>query len=120
MLSRRSQQQWACCDALLGIQLRGQQARLISSAQGDGFVGFWTLSPERIYAFDAALRSVTNDELASKYDPVAMDRAGVYFAKLFVSEGQQGLEFLLENVTALRQFTASCAAAGHGAVRGMG
>ena len=103
-------------DSPLGIIVCGGEA----VGRDYGIGGFWTLSPEEMRAFDDGLRALDDETLVARYDPAAMCAADVYFAEYFVENGERGLDDLLQSVSGFRRFSASCASAGDGAVRGMG
>jgi len=75
------------------------------------------ISPERMRAFNAALRALDDDTLASRYDPAAMVAQDIYLADMFANEGQGALDYVLESVPVLRKLAASCASARDGVIR---
>lgn len=82
-----------------------------------GFGGFSVVSPGQMTAFNLALRAISDGELERRFDPAAMVREDVYLADVFVDEGQESLEYVMQGVPALRRFAASVAERGEGALR---
>lgn len=82
-----------------------------------GSFEFSIVTPERMAVFAAALREIDDEALAARYDPAAMMAADVYLADIFLDEGPDALDYVMQGVPALRKFAADCAAAGDGAIR---
>ena len=47
---------------------------------------------------------VHNDDLRERYDPKAMVKADVYYAKALVEEGAGAIDFIVDDVDRLRSF----------------
>ncbi len=86
-------------------------------ADENGFGGFGIVSAERMRVFADALDRLDDATLAARYDPKAMEREDVYLADLFVDEGHEALDYVMQGVPALRRFAANCRATGDGAIR---
>ncbi|KZE11522.1 MULTISPECIES: YfbM family protein [Sphingomonas] len=82
---------------------------------GEGGIGL--ISPPMMRAFADALDRLDDATLERRYDPPAMLRADVYLADVFVDEGAEALEYVMQGVPALRRFAANCRATGDGAIR---
>jgi hypothetical protein len=78
----------------------------------------WIITPDAMKAFDSAFRQIDRSALASRYDISAMMEHDIYLADAFEEDGDEdALDYILQGVPALRRFSASCVAAGDGAVR---
>ena len=86
-------------------------------ADENGFGGFAVISPERMKAFDLALKELDDQTLASRYDPVATDANDIYMADVFADDGDEAFEYVTQGVPDLRQFASRCAQSGDGALR---
>ena len=86
-------------------------------ADEHGFGGFWIIEPARMKAFSDALSSLDDAALAAKYDPAAMDREQVYLSDVFVEEGDEALDYVMQGVPALRKFAQNCVQNGDGAIK---
>ncbi|OYW44378.1 MAG: hypothetical protein B7Z33_11080 [Sphingomonadales bacterium 12-68-11] len=82
----------------------------------NGYGGPWFYTPAQVAAFNAALRDLTDAELESRYDPAAMAAADVYLADLFVDEGPEALEYIMQSIPQPRALTQRCADSGSGMV----
>jgi hypothetical protein len=101
----------------LGIIARNEEQ---FGTDENGFGGFAVISPDRMKAFDSALRKLDDRSLASRYDPAAMAANDIYFADVFVDDGEDALEYVMQGVPDLREFAARCASQGDGALRILG
>ncbi len=61
------------------------------------------LKPESVVEVANLLEQITPDELAKRYDPKAMDAANIY-PNIWVRDGNEGLEYVLEWYIELREF----------------
>ena len=84
---------------------------------GVGSFEFSVVTPDRMAVFETALAAIDDQALSARYEPEAMAAADVYLADVFLDEGQEALDYILQGVPALRKFAADCAAAGDGAIR---
>jgi hypothetical protein len=75
-----------------------------------GYGPAWFAPRDVLQGFHAALSSLSQEDLAARYDPDAMVRAQVYIAHSLADEGEEGLKFLLEDIERLRAFAAKGAA----------
>ena len=82
-----------------------------------GSFEFSVVSPDRMAVFAASLANLDDAALAARYDPEAMAAADVYMADVFLEEGPEALEYIMQGVPALRKLASVCAAAGDGAIR---
>ena len=87
------------------------------SSDGIGSLEYSIVPPDRMVAFDAALKALDDGSLARRYDPAAMAAQDVYLADSLLNDGPEALDYILQGVPALRRFAASCADAGSGAIR---
>ena len=83
----------------------------------NGYGGFSIISPDAMAAFNTALSALSDEALAKRYDPAAMAKADIYLSDVFLDEGNEALEYVVQGLPRLRIFAASCAAAGDGALR---
>jgi hypothetical protein len=81
-----------------------------------GYGPAWLAPRDLLRGFHAALSSVSQEDLAARYDPDAMVRAQVYIAHSLADEGEEGLQFLLEDIERLRAFATKGAAGSMNAV----
>jgi hypothetical protein len=70
----------------------------------------WLIPRESLAAFHEAISDLSNEDLAKRYDPRAMVKEQVYIAEALAEEGDEALQFLLEDVERLRAFAAKGAA----------
>jgi hypothetical protein len=82
----------------------------------NGYGGPWIFTPAQVAAFNDALRELTDEQLESRYDPEAMAAADIYLADVFVDEGPEALEYVMQGVPQLRALTQRCADTGSGMV----
>ncbi len=64
---------------------------------------------DAVTRFNAALNSLSDAALADRYDPAAMEKADIYMADMFVEEGAEALDYVMQGVPALRRFTEAAA-----------
>lgn len=98
----------------LGVLVRNDVQHGLDS---NGFGGFSVISPTEMAAFHTALSALSDEDLLQRYDPEAMAAADVYLADMFVDEGDEAADYIMQGVPALRTLAASCTAAGDGALR---
>jgi hypothetical protein len=82
----------------------------------NGFGGGWIAPPKALQAFNAALSRITDVDLRARYDPAAMHAEDVYLSDVFVDEGPEALDYLLQSLPELRRFAARCADTNAGAI----
>lgn len=75
----------------------------------NGYGGPWLISQARVVAFNAALSELTDKQLESRYDPAAMAERDIYLADMFVEEGSEALEYIMQSIPELRALVARCA-----------
>ena len=78
----------------------------------NGYGRSWIYTPVQVAAFDSALRELSDEDLEARYDPPALAAAGVYLADMFLAEGPEALEYVMQGVPQLRALTKRCADAG--------
>jgi hypothetical protein len=81
----------------------------------NGYGAAWHIPKDAVANFHASLTSLTDEELAAKYDAAAMVRDDVYIAKTLAEEGEEARNFVLEDVGRLRAFAAKGAEGGFSA-----
>ena len=70
-----------------------------------------TYIPARaVKAFHDALSSLSDEEISSRYDPIAMVRDQVYIGQALADQGKEGVEYLMSDIQRLRKFVAEGAA----------
>ena len=75
--------------------------------------GVWIVSSAQVRAFRDALRSVSDEELQSRFDPEAMAAADVYAAYGLTADDWDNVS---EGIPQLRDFAEACATLGCGAI----
>lgn len=88
--------------------------------RGLGYAEYWVISPDRMRAFASALDMLSDDDLAARYDPVAMHADDVYMSDMFLEDGKDGLDDCMRTVPSLRRFAAECVEQGCGAIKSIG
>ena len=78
----------------------------------NGYGAAWFVPKGFIAEFDRALSAQSNAEIAARYDAAAMVREEVYIADVLEEEGDEGLQFLIEDIERLRTFAHRAAAEG--------
>ena len=71
------------------------------------------LTPEEVREVASALVGIPVEELRRRYDPVELEKADIY-PNIWIREGDEGLEYVLEYYEALVRFFRSAAEAGDG------
>jgi hypothetical protein len=74
------------------------------------------LTPQEVKQVASAIGSLSAEALVARYEPKAMAQAGVYPQVIWVREGQQALEYVLEYYQKLVAFYREAADRGDGAV----
>jgi len=82
----------------------------------NGYGGPWIYTPAQVAAFNAALLDLADEQLEARYDPAAMAAADIYLSDVFVDEGLEGLEYVMQGLPQLRALTQRCADTGAGMV----
>ncbi len=83
---------------------------------GDEDVGYGPARgfyPDEVKVLAAALDATEAKSLASRFDPDAMARAELY-PDIWLQEGDEALEYLVDNLEALRDFVSGASKAGEG------
>jgi hypothetical protein len=74
------------------------------------------LQPDQVKGISSALSEISIEEFNSRYDPAAMKAADVYLSDMCVRDGDEALEYISDNYSALVDFYRSAAEGGKGAV----
>jgi hypothetical protein len=72
---------------------------------GDEDVGYgpaWVFTAAETRGIAAAVASVSDEELRARYDPSAMDAADVYPSRIWVRDGDEALDYVMEYIAMLR------------------
>lgn len=72
--------------------------------------------PDQVLSIATALSSIDEDSFKSRYAPDAMLAASVYLADMCVRDGDEALDYLVDNYLCLAEFYRAAAARGDGAV----
>src|SRR6218665_2429993 len=73
------------------------------------------MKPEWLRELRDALAALSDEELKRRYDPQAMLAAEVYLADALVDEGEEGWEYVSQDIPRLRRFADRCVEHGSGA-----
>ena len=71
-----------------------------------GFGGYWLAEPGDVHRFAASLSELSDEAIASKYDPAAMSTEHVYLSDVFEEEGAEALPYILQGLPRLRALAA--------------
>ena len=74
-----------------------------------GFGGYWLIDPAGVRTFADALAEISDDDLASRYDPAAMTAEYIYMSDVFEEEGSEALPYIMQGVPDLRNFARAAA-----------
>jgi len=72
---------------------------------GDEDLGYgpaWVFTAAETRGIRAAVAAISDVELRARYDPKAMDAADVYPSRIWVRDGDEALDYVMEYVTMLR------------------
>ena len=86
---------------------------------GDVEVGWgraWTIDPEAIRRFHAALSAVEDDQLCARFDTEEMKAQDIYLGDAFEGDERRGCNYVLHYLAILRTFVAEASARGCGAI----
>jgi len=72
----------------------------------------WVITADGMRAFSQALSALSDDEIKGRFDPAAMVANDVYIADAFADEPDEGLQYLMQGIPDLRQFSNKCAETG--------
>lgn len=67
-----------------------------------GLGGYWLADPDRVQRFASALSELSDETIASRYDPVTLKAEHVYLSDVFEDEGTKVLPYVLQAMPALR------------------
>jgi hypothetical protein len=93
------------------------QGEEIGSDDGYGPARF--IPKEVMSTFSTALKNLSDEDIARRYDPAAMDMAQLYASYIFAEEGDAALEYVMQGVPQLREFAEKCAMTNSGALVGI-
>ncbi|MEZ0205581.1 YfbM family protein [Ideonella sp.] len=85
---------------------------------GDGPARF--LTPAQVRQVAEALSALPIDEFAARYAPAAMEAAQIYPDGIWMRDGDDALDYVLENYAPLVQFYVDAAVRGDGAILTVG
>lgn len=74
------------------------------------------LEPQQVRSVAIALESIDEKAFESKYNPEAMQTADIYLADMCVRDGNEALEYIVENYRILRAFYKTTAENSQGAI----
>jgi hypothetical protein len=72
---------------------------------GDEDVGYgpaWVFTAAETRGIAAAVAAISDEELRARYDPRAMDAADVYPSRIWVRDGDEALDYVMEYIAILR------------------
>jgi len=72
---------------------------------GDEDVGYgpaWVFTAAETRGIAAAVAAISDEELRARYDPKAMDAADVYPSRIWVRDGDEALDYVMEYIAILR------------------
>jgi hypothetical protein len=72
---------------------------------GDEDVGYgpaWVFTAAETRGIAAAVAGISDEELRARYDPRAMDAADVYPSRIWVRDGDEALDYVMEYIAILR------------------
>ena len=72
---------------------------------GDEDVGYgpaWVFTAAETRGIEAAVAAIGDEELRARYDPRAMDAADVYPSRIWVRDGDEALDYVMEYIAILR------------------
>lgn len=69
----------------------------------------WYIPAEKLKSFHAKISEISDDYIADFYDTSAMMADYVYIADILHKEGEEGKNFIMENVKKLRKFVSMAA-----------
>lgn len=81
-----------------------------------GYGAGWIIPNHRIVAFNSALSAMSDDDIRARYNPAEMSRNDIYIADAFEEDPEQGLQYLMQGIPALRQFAEKCTASNSSAI----
>jgi hypothetical protein len=114
---------WHCIHFMLTGQADGGSEPLAWAILGGEEIGedagygpARILMPEHVKDISSALLSIGKEEFASRFNPVAMQAADVYLSEMCVRDGEEALEYIVENYLNLVDFYRGAAERGDGAI----
>jgi hypothetical protein len=85
----------------------------------DGYGPARFIPKEVMSSFNTAMKNLSDEDIAKRYDPNAMDEAQLYASYIFAEEGDEALDYVMQGVPQLRTFAGKCAATNSGALVGI-
>lgn len=114
---------WHCIHFMLTGQADGGEEPLAWAVLGGeetgedaGYGPARILVPDQVKSISSALAPIDKSEFSSRYDPAAMQAADVYLSDMCVRDGDEALEYIVENYLALADFYRDAAERGDGAI----
>jgi len=114
---------WHCIHFMLVGEAEGGEPPLSWAILGGDEVGDEVgygparfLQPDRVRAVATALSSMDDETFKRRFEPHAMQAADVYLSEMCVRDGDEALEYLLENYRSLVAFYRGAADRGDGAI----
>ena len=114
---------WHCIHFMLTGQAEGGEEPLAWAVLGGeetgddaGYGPARILRPDQVKSVSSALASIDKSEFSSRYDPAAMKAADIYLSDMCVRDGEEALEYIVENYLGLTDFYRDAAERGDGAV----
>jgi hypothetical protein len=114
---------WHCIHFMLNGSAGGTDSPLSLAILGGlpvgedmGYGPARILDPQAVARIAAALATVDDANFSARYDPEAMQAADVYLADMCVRDGDDALDYLLDNYRDLVAFYEAAAARGDGAI----
>jgi len=74
------------------------------------------LNSSQVCSIAGALASIDDKSFKERFDPPALARSDIYLSEMCVRDGDEALEYLLENFQAMKSFYRDAASRGDGAV----
>lgn len=114
---------WHCIHFMLTGRANGGEEPLAWAVLGGeetgddaGYGPARILAPDQVKSVSRALASIDKSKFSSRYDPAAMEAADIYLSDMCVRDGDEALEYIVENYLALADFYRDAAERGDGAV----
>ena len=114
---------WHCIHFMLTGDATGGEGPLAWAVLGGeetgedaGYGPARILRPGQVKEVSSALSSIDRADFSSRYNPAAMKAADVYLSDMCVRDGDEALDYIVENYLALADFYRDAAERGDGAV----
>lgn len=114
---------WHCIHFMLTGDATGGEGPLAWAVLGGeetgedaGYGPARILRPGQVKEISSTLSSIDRADFSSRYNPAAMKAADVYLSDMCVRDGDEALDYIVENYLALADFYRDAAERGDGAV----